>query len=89
MITARHRDCRDRLTHENVIRISLLPNRLEERLFLDDEFVQCSFLSLSRSVPRNPSISFHLCSSFFLSPFAVTLSASSPPSLLSSRSDAV
>lgn len=38
MITPCHRDCRDRLTHENVIRISLLPAAWRERVLA--KFVQ-------------------------------------------------
>lgn len=44
VITASHRDCRDRLTHENVIRISLLPTALRN---------DCS-TSLCNVVSRSP-----------------------------------
>lgn len=48
VITASHRDCRDRLTHENVIRISLLPTALRN---------DCS-TSLCNVVPPSlPSVS--------------------------------
>lgn len=47
VITASHRDCRDRLTHENVIRISLLPTALRN---------DCS-TSLCNVVSRFPSAS--------------------------------
>lgn len=58
MITPRHRDCRDRLTHENVIRISLLPNRLEERLL--NEFMQ-RFRSVPLSLPAGFCVSLSVC----------------------------
>lgn len=41
VIIASHRDCRDRLTHENVIRISLLPTALR-----NDSTSLCNIVSL-------------------------------------------
>jgi len=43
VITVSHRDCRDRLTHENVIRISLLPTALRN----DCSTSLCNVVSLA------------------------------------------
>lgn len=45
VITPRHRDCRDRLTHENVIRISLLPTALRNDRFSATRVCATLFLS--------------------------------------------
>lgn len=51
VITASHRDCRDRLTHENVIRISLLPTALRN----DCSTSLCNVVSRF-SPPPSPSL---------------------------------
>lgn len=69
MITPRHRDCRDRLTHENVIRISLLPTALRNDRFSATRETLCNllsfplipFLSLSSPPPLLSTLFVPLC----------------------------
>lgn len=69
VITPRHRDCRDRLTHENVIRISLLPTALR-----NDRF----------SATRERETLCNLFFPSLLDSLPLSLSLSSPPPLPSS-----
>jgi len=75
VITASHCDCRDRLTHENVIRISLLSTALRT--------AQRVYATLSLLFPLSLRL---FCPPSRLSPpLSLSLSLSLSPSLLSSR----
>lgn len=62
VITASHRDCRDRLTHENVIRISLLPTALRNDCSTSlcnivSPFLPCPSSDFPEKPPPTPSFS--------------------------------